>query len=305
MAYYSYAFANEEEVRAFVLTCEARFCAQVERASAIAHAMPQLKYVALSGPSCAGKTTTAGLMIKELQEKGYSVEVISIDDFFHDRKTLDDMAKKSGKLDLDSVKAIDLDELSRFVTCIEEGRVARRPHFDFTKGACVGYTEILPKKEHVFLFEGIQAFYPEVAALFPKEETLRVFISVHETLKTPYGTFLPRERRLLRRLLRDYHRRSTPISRTLLHWEGVTANELHNIEPYQEDCDVMIDSSMPYELGVLRAPLLALLDGVSADEPRADEAKRIAEKIRPFPDISPSMVPKHSVMREFIGYEDQ
>ena len=153
----------------------------------------------------------------------------------------------------------------------------------------------------MFIFEGIQAVYPEVTELFEKDHLLSVYISVENGIKSLCGSWLPREMRLARRIVRDSRTRNTDAEATFTHWSGVAANEIKCIEPYKEGCDIILDSGMPYEVCVLKKPLLSELYKVGQDSEHYLKAKMLIEKIVDFPDIDEDYVPSDSVLREFIG----
>ncbi|MBQ7125403.1 MAG: hypothetical protein IJO00_03470 [Clostridia bacterium] len=301
MKYYSYSLPDEEAKKELVMQGETTFRAELEAAAEFLLSR-ELKFIALSGPTCSGKTTTATTLIKKLEETGKNVKVISIDDFFLERDILIENSKKSGKpIDLDSVNAIDLDELRGFVDGIELLLPQRLPSFDFTTGKRAGYTEIVPTEKDIFIFEGIQAVYPEVVALFEPRHLVKVYISVEKGIYSPFGSLLPREIRLMRRIVRDARTRNTDAETTFEHWSGVAANEISSIEPYREGCDVKINSGMAYEICVLKKPLISLLEKIKEDSLYYIKAKMLIELLDEFPEISASYVPSDSVLREFIG----
>ncbi len=302
LKYYRYEIPDTTAAQSFVNACEERFTASLEKAAEAALGRTSLRFIALAGPTCSGKTTTAGLLIRRLKEAGRQVKIVSIDDFFLDRAHLVAEAERSGEpIDLDSVKAIDLEELREFVDGIEELSPLRMPSFDFATGKRGGYTELIPSEQDIFLFEGIQAVYPEVVALFEPAHLLRIYISVENGIETPFGSWQPRQLRLMRRIVRDSRIRNTDAETTMAHWGGVTENELRNIEPYRSDCDILLDSGMGYEPSVLKTPLLAELGRIGKDAPCRVQAEEMAEQLRLLPVIGEDLVPPDSVLREFIG----
>ena len=302
MEYIDYRLPDDNAKTLFAATCEMEFRKSVDAAAEEVLKHPGLKFIALAGPTCSGKTTTAGILAKKLTEAGKTVRPVSIDDFFLDRELLIAEAEKNGTaVDLDSAKAIDIDGLSRFVDGIEKGLPGKMPVFDFGTGKRSGYRDFVVSENDIFIFEGIQAVYPEVVSLFPKAHLLRIFISVTDGIDSPFGDWLPREIRLLRRLVRDSRFRSTDAETTFAHWDGVAANEIKNIEPYRDGCDIKLDSGMAYELPVLRDPALALLETVKPSSQYYIRARMLAEKLDGFPSMSEDFVPGDSVLREFIG----
>ncbi len=295
----------EAERNAFVALCEAEFRTRLDETAEIVASQRQLRFLTLSGPTCSGKTTTARILIDKLESIGHRVTVISLDDFFRDRAQLLIEAKQNGvPVDLDSVKALDLNTLRTFVSDIGNGKPTILPHFDFTEGKRTAGFSLIPHPEDIYLFEGIQAVYPEVTGLFPREAMFSLYISVEDSIATPFGSWLPREIRLLRRLLRDSKFRNTAAAATLSHWGGVTRNELLHIEPYKDGCHHTINSTMPYEIYVLRDPLIALLATVNEGDDHALAARLLREKLLALPAFPEEVVPADSVLREFIGSSD-
>lgn len=288
---------TENEIISYVKTCEYGYRAQVISCCERILSQRELKYIALCGPSCSGKTTTAKIMTEYLNDRGLEVNTVSIDNFFYPRNNMIEKARITGEpLDMDSVKAIDLDLLSSFVNDIENGKKAKMPIYDFTLGYSDTFEEITPGENTVFLFEGIQAFYPEVSALFPENEIIKIYISVISDIKIGQREFDAPYVRLLRRVLRDYKFRDTSPSQTLKHWENVRSNELLHIHPHKKTADVVIDSSIPYGLNVMKKELSELLLGV--DTPYSDDLRFILENTF---EIDRKYVPKDSMLREFIG----
>lgn len=303
MSYQPLPFAEKKDMIALLHASEAAYRASVDAAITAIRARPSLRFLALSGPTCSGKTTTASRMMHDLGKDGHRVALISIDDFFYDREILHRMARESGKpLDLDSVKTIDLPRLSTVVDDLLACRPTSLPRFDFSEGRRVAEEPFLPTEKDLYLFEGIQALYPEVVALFEPSRLLRLFIEVEMPTPTPHGSLSPRECRLLRRLLRDSKFRGTDAATTFAHWEQVVENERKNIEPYRHTAEVHIDSSLPYEMAVMKEPLLAVLSAVPKTDPAKEKAEEYMALLSTFPTVDASYVPKDSVLREFIGF---
>ncbi len=302
MNYYNLDFSSEENQRKLVEESEQRFKLSLQRVADMAAGQSSLKFIALSGPTCSGKTTTAGFLTSKLELLGKNVKIISIDDFFLDKEIIHERARRDGRhVEMDSVNAIDLDELKNVVRCIEELKPAKLPIFDFTVGRRRGYTEYLPKANDIFIFEGIQAVYPEVTELFNSKHLLKIYISVEQGIDFFYGSLDSKDIRLVRRIVRDARTRGTDADSTIGYWNNVTLNEEKNIEPYKETCDIRIDSGLKYEICVLKAPLMACLEKINSQSPNYLKAKMLLEKITDFPDMSSKYVPADSVLREFIG----
>ncbi len=293
-------FVNDKEKVAFVAECEKssedRLCQVCDTIIG-----DGAKIIALSGPTCSGKTTTAAKLTSELTANGYEVHLVSIDNFFRQRDVLDREAiMRDGSIDYDSVNAIDLELLCERAASIIAGKPTDLPVYDFTLGKCTHYEHVDPNDHSVFIFEGIQAIYPEVTALFG-ERYKSVYICVEDDLTVNGVYFSKRELRLLRRLIRDFKFRGAAPEFTFFLWRSVTANEDKSILPYAHTADIRINSFMAYEIFLMRGVIPELLSKVPEDNVYFPRAYELSKRLSELPEISGVLVPKTSVLREFIG----
>ena len=261
-----------------------------------------IRLISLSGPTCSGKTTAAVMLAARLEERGRRVNIISIDDFYYDREYLHRLSKFKGLdgIDYDSVDTIDTAALTRFVDEALGETVVHCPIFNFKTGNREGYRELRAGKDDVFIFEGIQAIYPEITALFEPHGFVSVYIAPMSELRVGAKTFLPNEIRLMRRLVRDHNFRNTDAEFTMHLWESVRANEERSIFPYADTCVHRIDSTMKYEIGVLKPFLDELLPRIPEDSPYYANARYILEKISNVEAIDASLIEADSLYREFV-----
>lgn len=296
----SKTFANDKEIKEFIRECEDSFESRLDEVCAEI-INDGTRIIALSGPTCSGKTTTASKLTSELTACGYEVHLISIDNFFRERDTLDREAiMKNGSIDYDSVDAIDLDLLRERAASIIAGRPTELPVYDFTLGKCTHCEHVDPNDHCVFIFEGIQAIYPEVTALFG-EKYKSVYISVEDDLEVNGVYFGKRELRLMRRLIRDYNFRGAAPEFTFFLWRSVAANEDRSILPYADAVDLKINSFMAYEVFLMRTVLPGLLAQVPETNVYFPKAYEITKRLTKLPSIEADMVPEGSLLREFIG----
>ncbi len=294
-------FEGESDKRAYVAACEADYEADLSEAVRRTIAS-DCRIVTLSGPTCSGKTTTAKKLISEFSEAGRSVHVVSIDDFYLDRDVLLRRAEATGgRIDFDSPTTIDMEAFGEAVADILAEREARLPRFDFLSGKRTSYETVPPGDHDVFIFEGIQAIYPEVTAHFSGHAYCSVGAFAERGIMIGDAFFDRTELRLLRRLVRDYNFRGASPAFTLELWESVRANEELHILPYIDTVDVKIDSTLAYELSALKPYLLPLLAGLPAKHPFRGEARRIEEALSRIDEISKTYIPATSVYREFLG----
>ncbi len=298
----SQSWQSVGELTEFIAECEASFEAQLDAACSRAVSDPGISCVLLSGPSCSGKTTTAKKLISVFESSGRRAHTVSIDDFYKNREDTVMKRTASGEMkpDYETIDSIDLDAFLSFCDGLSSDSPVRVPVFDFNTGKREGYRTLLRKQGDIVLFEGIQAIYPEITRALSGLCPLRIHISVGDSLSVGGVVFLPEEIRLMRRLVRDSRYRSAPPELTFYLWDEVRDNEVRNIEPYINGCDIVIDSLLAYEVGVLAPYLRCLLRLLPEGSAYADKAKRIEASLANIRDIPLSAVPKGSVFREFL-----
>ena len=295
-------FIDDADKLAYVLECERRFESAVDEAVAGVLARRDCRMITLSGPSCSGKTTTADKLVEDLTAAGRRVHVVSIDDYYFDRSQLLEVARKNGDdVDFDSPSTIDIEELRKTVEDISDGGVVLVPRYDFKSGCRVGFREYVTDESDTFIFEGIQAIYPNVTALLHERDFASIFISVANDLDIDGRLFSANEIRFYRRLVRDYNFRNASPEFTFNIWESVRENEETNILPNSLGCDVRLDSLLPYEISMIKPYLLPLIATIGADSKYYDTARRIRDRLDGIEVISRELMPEHSVYREFLG----
>ena len=291
---------STEEAERYVALCETRFSENIDEALESIFRDRSVKTIALAGPTCSGKTTTAAKLTRRMERTGKRVMVMSIDDFFKDRADRNVVGCESP--DYDSVAAIDLDYLEKFMKRLNAGKSVLVPHYDFTATGRTGYDEYVPHPDDIYVFEGIQAVYPEVTGLFG-EGFFSLFMNVKEDVRSGESVLTRDELRLLRRTVRDYKFRGATPEFTLHLWEGVRENELNNIFPNARKRDMTLDSFLDYEPFLLARYAVPLLETVPKGSRYRDEAEDLLGRLSAFdcPFIEERMIPHNSVFREFIG----
>lgn len=295
-------FDGEADKRAYVAECEAGYEAALDDAVRRVLAVPDCRIVTLSGPTCSGKTTTARKLISEFSEAGRRVHVVSIDDFYFDRSLLIERANEAGTpIDFDSPSTIDMEAFGEAVAAILSGRPARVPRFDFPSGRRVAVETVEPDGHDVYIFEGIQAIYPEVTTHFAGHSYVSVAAFAERGITLGEIDIDRTELRLLRRLVRDYNFRGASPVFTLGLWESVRANEELHILPYMDRVDIRIDSTLAYELSALKPYLAPLLASLPTTHPFVTRARELRTALSRIDEISKTYIPKTSVYREFLG----
>lgn len=300
-------FESRGEMRALVAAAERDF---EERLSDMASRVSQdcverdIHILRLSGPTCAGKTTAAKKLTEALEAKGLSVYPISLDDFYYDRDFLQEKScvAQGGELDYDSAETLNLERLHHCVqSLLTEGR-ASLPVYDFTVGRATEHRllEVPAGVRPIFLFEGIQAVYPQVVSMFSEQLSRGVFIQAQRGITVGMTHIPPHRLRLMRRLVRDAVKRDSSPSFTLSLWKNVRANEEVSILPFAPTCEDMIDSTMAYEVHVLAPHLRRLLEAFPVTGPDAPVAESLLQCIAGVEGIPSAFLPAKSLYREFI-----
>ena len=292
------SFSSVGEAREFTVLHESDFENRLDEVAEAVCANSSVRIVALSGPSCSGKTTTANKLISELESRGKRVHVVSIDDFFYDKDKLAEIS--NGKTDYDSIKTIDFEALVECVRGIFSDGETLVPRFDFKLGKRVGYVKYDPDENDLFIFEGIQAIYPEITAIFKEYPSISIYICAQSAIEIDGKIFEPNEIRLLRRIVRDYNFRGASPEFTMYLWESVRSNEDENIFPYVDGCDMQIDSTLAFDVNILRPYLEEILQKVPEDNEFIEETRRIIEKIEGIEPISREYLAENSLYNEFI-----
>ena len=259
------------------------------------------KLVLIAGPSSSGKTTFAKRLGIQLRIFGLTPVLISLDDYFVDRdKTPRD---ENGEYDYESLHALDLATFSENMTALFAGGSVDIPRYDFISGKRQYHDKPLQLDEgSVLIIEGIHGLNPELTQEIDPKFIFKIYISALTSISLDNLSRIPTtDNRLLRRTVRDYSTRGANATDTLKRWENVRRGEDKHIFPYQENADVMFNSSLFYEISVLRPFVEPMLHEVPDTVPEYAEAKRMLKFLENFIPIKPDEIPPTSLLREFIG----
>jgi len=259
------------------------------------------KVILIAGPSSSGKTTFAQRLGIQLRVNGIKPVTISVDNYFVER---DQTPKdKNGNYDFEAIEAIDLELFNDHLSRLIKGEEVAVPTFDFLMGCkkYLGNTMQL-KDDEVLVIEGIHCLNDKLTADIPKSQKYKIYISALTVLNIDYyNRISTTDTRLIRRIVRDHKYRGYSALHTLGMWDSVTRGESRNIFPYQETADAMFNTSLVYELGVLRNYAMPLLADIDRTHPQFSEAKRLHRMLSYFEPIKPDSIPNQSLLREFIG----
>ena len=275
--------------------------AQVAGCVAEANRERGVRLVLISGPSSSGKTTFAKRLGVQLRVLGLNPVLISLDDYFVDReKTPRD---EKGEYDYEALEASDLEQFNDHLKRLERGESVDIPRYDFISGTRQWHDNPLQLDERsVLIVEGIHGLNPALTPGVPESRKFKIYVSCFTSVALDnVSRIATSDNRLLRRLTRDYRTRGNDALSTLARWESVRRGEEKHIFPYQENADVMFNSSLFYEISVLRRFAEPILREVPDTVPEYGEAKRMLKFLDNFIPISPEEIPPTSLLREFIG----
>ena len=259
------------------------------------------RIVLIAGPSSSGKTTFAQRLGIQLRVNGIEAVTLSMDNYFVNRK--ENPRDEDGNYDFECLEAIDVKLFNEQLTALLNGEEVSLPTFDFATGTRQYLGNFARLKENqVLVIEGIHGLNEKLTESIPRSKKFKIYISALTALNIDdYNRISTTDSRLLRRMLRDSKYRSHSATATLKMWPSVRRGEEKYIFPYQEEADVMFNSSLVYEIAVLKTYVEPLLADVGRDEPEFSEAKRLYEFLGYFLPIEKDDIPINSIIREFIG----
>ena len=260
-----------------------------------------VRMVLIAGPSSSGKTTFAGKLGMSLKINGIKPVTISVDNYFVER--VDNPKDEHGNYDFECIEALDLDLFNSQLVDLLNGKEVALPTFNFTTGTKEYRGNTLKlKDDEILIIEGIHCLNDRLTSLIPQENKFKVYISDLTVLNIDYyNRISTTDTRLIRRIVRDYQFRNYTAEHTLKTWYSVNRGEQKNIFPYQEEAHVMFNSSIVYELAVLKKYAMPLLEEIPESSREYSEARRLIALLKYFENMDDSIIPNNSLLREFIG----
>ncbi len=260
-----------------------------------------VKFVLIAGPSSSGKTTFSHRLSVQLRVNGLNPHPIGIDNYYVNRDQIP--LDEDGKPDFEGIEAIDIETFNRDLTDLLNGKKVEVPRFNFKLGRREYHGDYLQlKKNDVLIIEGIHGLNGQLTEGLPADNKFKIYISALTQLNIDEHNRIPTtDGRLLRRIVRDARTRGTSGKETIAMWASVRRGEEKNIFPFQEDADVMFNSALIYELSVLKQFVEPILFGIEKEDEEYLEAKRLLKFLDYFIGIPTELIPKNSLLREFIG----
>lgn len=260
------------------------------------------KIIMLSGPSSSGKTTTAHLITARLKEHGVRSTVISLDDFYKGREKAP--RNSDGSFDYETVHALDIEVMQSCLRSLVVTGECSKPVFDFITGKPKSEREKITVGENdAVIVEGIHALNPLVVQSLPSDHLIKIYITVRSTVRDDENKHVISRRgtRLSRRILRDFKYRGTAPSETLEMWNEVENGENRYLFPFEGEAEYTIDSFHPYELCIMKDIIMPRLSEIDTSAANYDRIERLIEGYGRVASISLDLLPKDSLLMEFLG----
>ncbi len=273
----------------------------LEIANKIQNNINDIKIVLIAGPSSSGKTTTCKKLALYLKSKGLNPFTLSTDDFFKDRK--DTPKNEKGEYEYDIPEAIDIDLFNEKLEALLKGEETTLPTYNFLTGEKeYKHPAVSLKNRDLLIVEGIHTLNELLTSKIPRENKLKIYISPFTPLGLDRHNHVSTvDLRLIRRIVRDARTRGYNAVDTLKSWRNVRISEEKYIFPYQKEADIVLNTALIYELGILKTFAVPLLYNVNYKSEYYTEAKRIINFLKIFLNIPESALPETALLREFVG----
>ncbi|NLV73798.1 MAG: nucleoside kinase [Chloroflexi bacterium] len=291
---------NKGLAREIILVSEALHEKSISQIADEILARRQARIVLVAGPSSSGKTTFARRLSIQLRVNGLQPFPLGLDDYFVDRD--DTPLDADGERDYEAFEAVNSEIFNDQVRKLLAGEAVELRRYDFIRGqGLAGETVTLPR-DAVLVIEGIHGLNPGLLAEDIQAQTFKIYVSALTQLNIDdHNRVSTADSRLLRRMVRDAQFRGYPAEATLQRWESVRRGEEQHIFPYQENADAMLNTALVYELAVLKPLALPLLEALPPDSPSISAVDRLLGILRWVQPLASDLVPRTSLLREFIG----
>lgn len=261
----------------------------------------EIKIITIAGPSSSGKTTFSNKLKLQLLASELKPVLISLDDYYIGRDNIP--VDLDGKKDFESVLALDLELLNENLKGLLRGESVELPKYDFSTGSRKEQGEMMELPEDgIVILEGIHGLNEKLLEGIPSRKVFKIYISCLTQLNIDFHNRIKTSVvRKMRRIVRDSISRNFDAEETLEMWDRVRRGESKNIFPYQENADVIFDTSLTYEIGVLKPYVERELIKIKMNSPHYKEARKLLRMLSYFTTISDKYVPDDSILKEFVG----
>ena len=259
------------------------------------------RFVLFAGPSSSGKTTTTKKIALQLRSRGYEVLVISVDNYF--KNLVDSPKDENGNYDFECLEALDLKLLNKQLKDLIAGKKVDLPTYNFITGEKEYKGDPIKIEDNtIILMEGLHCINDEMTPDLDPSLKYKVYLSPFMPLNIDRHNYISTtDLRLMRRIVRDNRTRATDVGATIAYWNKVRDGEEKYIFPFINNVDKILNTSLVYEIGVLKVFVEPLLYSVKSNSPSYNESRRLINSMRNFFTIPSDYVPEDSILREFIG----
>lgn len=260
-----------------------------------------VRLVLITGPSSSGKSTFCKRLSVQLKACGLKPVSFSTDDYFVNR--LDTPRLPDGSFDFDNFDTVDHQYLQSDIIKLLNGESVEIPEFNFVTGLREFNGKRLKLEPGmVLLVEGIHALNPRLTDRVEESLKYKIFVNTITSISLDNHNCIPTsDNRLLRRIVRDYSKGAFTARESILNWPNVRRAEVKWIYPYQENADVLFNSTYIVEFAVLRPYAERILMTVPKNCPEYSEAYRLLRFLSYFVPVSAKDIPATSLIRSFIG----
>ncbi len=295
---------KENRIKDLILLSEALHEKKISQIADKISARKGVKMILIAGPSSSGKTTFAQRLGIQLRINGLKPVTISVDNYFVERENTP--RNENGEYDFECIEAIDTELFNKHLLALLNGEAVEMPEFDFHKGTKkYNGNKLKLESDNILVIEGIHCLNDKLTEKIPKEQKYKIYISALTVLNMDaFNRISTTDTRLIRRIVRDNQFRGYSAKETISTWNNVNRGEEKNIFPFQEEADSIFNTSLIYELGVLKNEATPLLEKITRDDSEYAEAQRLLEILRYFEPISKDIVPSNSLLKEFLGGGD-
>lgn len=292
---------SNNTIRDFIDVSEIKFNDEIRNVVKEITQNNRIQFVMIAGPSSSGKTTTTKRLKTYLDCCGYNTIVISTDDYFVDR----DMNPKdeNGNYDFECLHAVNINRLNSDIKDLLDGKEIRLPVYDFVTGTgTVNGKKVKLTDNTMVLIEGLHALNDDLIPILNDDCKYKVYISPFIGVNIDRHNYISTtDLRLIRRIVRDNRTRGRKVEDTISYWQQVRRGEVNYIFPYIHQADIVLNTALNFEIGVLEVYAIPLLLSVGIDSPYYEEARRLLHFLKEFCPIPSEYVSKDSILREFIG----
>lgn len=289
------------DIKEIIKSNELMFSLEIAKVARCILENKDIKFIMIAGPSSSGKTTTTSRISSYLTAYGFDPIKISLDDYFFERDS--SPKDKDGNYDFECLEALDVATFNKDLQDLLNHKEVSLPTFNFITGKReLSKKKTIMKDNSVFLIEGLHALNSELSYLIDEKYKYKIYLSPFIALNIDRHNYISTiDLRLLRRIVRDNRTRGNDVAKTIDTWQSVRNGEEKYIFPYIHQADIIINTALTYEIGVLKVFIEPLLYSVGVESKYYEESRRLLDFLKQFFPIPGEYVTDESILREFIG----